>query len=122
VLSERECLPGLPKLEGFALADGGRRLDEEGRAVLEALLPFFALPTLTPERIRREDGDLHLVLGDSGTRVRLDARHAPAQLLKLRVFEESRGSDPLPAAIDLRFQNQVVVRDEGTGLARRRSR
>lgn len=123
LLGPEHCVPGLPRLEGFALDAKGKRLDARSRALLAVLQPFFAVPTLSPAAVRRgEDNLLELVLADSGARVRLDAARAETQLLKLRVFEESLGAEPMPAAIDLRFLDQVVVRDGGGRDAKRRAR
>jgi hypothetical protein len=123
VLGADHCVPGLPRLEGFALDAKGKRLDARSRSLLAALEPFFAVPTLAPAAVRRgDDGQVDLVLADSGARVRLDAARAETQLLKLRVFEESLGAEPMPAAIDLRFLDQVVVRDGGGRDAKRRAR
>lgn len=119
VLDAEHALPGLPRLEGFELEEGGRRLAR--RDLLQAILPLFELPTLAPSRIAlRDEGEaLELQLADSGSQVRLDTERVNAQLLKLRVFEESLAGEPLPGGIDLRFQDQVVVRDTGGRNARR---
>lgn len=123
LLAPEHAVPGLPRLEGFGLDAKGKRLDARSRALLAALQPFFAVPTLAPAEVRRgADGQVELVLADSGTRVRLDAARAETQLLKLRVFEEGLGAEPMPAAIDLRFLDQVVVRDGGGRDAKRRAR
>lgn len=123
VLGEPHCVPGLPRLEGFVLDEKGKRLDGPSRALLSAILPCFAVPTLTPSRVRcGEDGQLDLVLADSGAQVRLDAARLEAELLKLRVFEQSLGTDPMPESIDLRFRDQVVVRNTGGRDAKRRAR
>jgi len=120
-LGDAHRLAGLPVLEGFALGAGGKRLARADRDILRTLLPLFRLPTLAPSRVRRGDsGELDLTLADSGARVRLDAESADSELLKLRVFEESLGSEPMPRDIDLRFEAQVVVRDEGRPHARQR--
>ena len=121
-LGPEHASSGLPLLQGFALAPDGDRLDPQVRPILAALRELFELPTLAPSEVRLDGEELELVLADSGTRVRLDAAHASEQLLKLRIFEESLGSEPLPAAIDLRFEDQVVVREGGIRHASRRSR
>ena len=119
VLAAEHLVPGLPVLEGFSLDAGGKRLRE--RELLAAFAPLFELPTLAPARIalRDEGAGLELQLADSGARVDLDTELVTSQLLKLRVFEQSLGAEPLPARIDLRFQDQVVVRDTGGRDARR---
>jgi cell division septal protein FtsQ len=119
VLSPEHWVEGLPALRGFELDAGGRAL--ERRDVLAAILPLFELPTLAPSRIElAADGDeLDLQLADSGARVRVDADAAAAQLVKLRVFEQSLGGEPMPERVDLRFQDQVVVRNGGGRDARR---
>ena len=123
VLPAEHCLPGLPRLDGFVLDDKGKRLDGAGRTLLAVLAPCFSVPTLSPSAVRcGADGAVELVLADSGSHVRLDAARAETQLLKLRVFEASLGAEPLPGSIDLRFRDQVVVRDGGGRDAKRRSR
>jgi len=119
LLPEGNAVAGLPQLHGFELDAGGRRIAE--RDLLAALMPLFELPTLAPARIelRAEEHELELQLADSGARVRLDPEHVSTQILKLRVFEQSLGGEALPARIDLRFQDQVVVRDTGGRDARR---
>jgi cell division septal protein FtsQ len=117
VLAPEHALAGLPRLDGFELAEGGKVI--ERRDLLAAILPLFELPTLAPSRIALRDEGLELVLADSGAQVRLDSERVTSQLLKLRVFEESLGGEPLPGGIDLRFQDQVVVRDTGGRNARR---
>jgi cell division septal protein FtsQ len=119
VLGPEHQLPGLPELEGFTLDAQGERLAE--RELFAHLAPLFELPTLVPARITlgRDGSELELQLADSGSRVQLDAELVSSQLLKLRVFEQSLGAEPLPARIDLRFQDQVVVRDTGGRDARR---
>lgn len=123
VLPAGHCVAGLPRLEGFELDAKGKRLDAPGRALLAVLVPCFTVPTLSPVAVRCGAGNqVELVLADSGTRVRLDAARAATQLLKLRVFEQSRGAEPMPGSIDLRFLDQVVVRDGGGRDAKRRAR
>jgi cell division septal protein FtsQ len=117
VLAAEHALAGLPQLDGFALDGDGRRLVQ--REVFAALQPLFELPTLAPGRVTLDDGALELQLVDSGARVRLDADDAAAQILKLRVFEQSLGGEPMPDRVDLRFQDQIVVRDTGGRDARR---
>lgn len=121
-LPPEHAVAGLPLLSGFALDANGERLDRGLQPVLDAVRDLFALPTLAPSEVRLSGRNLELVLADSGSRVRLDAGHAAAQLLKLRIFEESLGGEPLPATIDLRFADQVVVRQGGVRHASRRSR
>jgi hypothetical protein len=116
VLGAEHVWPGLPVLQGFALDSKAQRLAPEARTLLAALVPLFDIPTLAPSTVAwQEPDDLRLVLADSGAEVRLDASHADSELLKLRVFEESLGSAPMPGVIDLRFQDQVVVRNGGGG-------
>lgn len=121
-LGPEHASAGLPLLQGFALGPKGDRLDPQVRPILAAMRELFELPTLVPSQVRLEGEEIELVLADSGTRVRLDAAQASQQLLKLRIFEESLGSEPLPASIDLRFADQVVVREGGVRHASRRSR
>jgi cell division septal protein FtsQ len=120
-LAAEHALPGLPRLVGFDLEPSGKRLQPRGRSVLAALHRWLDGPTLAPAEIRLDEREVDLVLADTGTRVRLDPAELEPELLKLRVFEQSLGSDPLPASIDLRFQNQVIVREKGTGNATRRA-
>ena len=116
VLGSEHVWPGLPLLHGFGLDAKARRLDPAARTLLSALLPLFDIPTLAPAAVEwQEPDDVRLVLADSGTQVRLDASRADTEILKLRVFEESLGSEPMPGVIDLRFQDQVVVRNGGGG-------
>jgi cell division septal protein FtsQ len=122
-LDAAHAVAGLPLLVGFEWNSKGDRLTPEARALLDHIRMLCELPTLAPSEVRLEpEGEMQLVLADSGTRVRLDAARADTQLRKLRVYEEGLGSDPLPAAIDLRFANQIVVRDGGVRRASRRSR
>jgi cell division septal protein FtsQ len=122
-LDPAHALPGLPLLVGFEWNAKGDRLTPAGLSLLRTVRPLCELPTLAPSEVRlEEDGDLQLVLADSGTRVRLDAARANLQLRKLRVYEEGLGSDPLPGSIDLRFANQIVVRDGGVRRASRSAR
>jgi cell division septal protein FtsQ len=121
-LASEHALPGLPRLIGFELEPNGKRLQSRGRTVLAAFARLLDLPTLTPSEIRLEQAEIDLVLADTGTRVRLDPAALAPGLTKLRVFEQSLGQDPMPACIDLRFQDQVVVREKGTGNASRRPR
>jgi cell division protein FtsQ len=121
-LAAQHALPGLPHLVGFELDPSGKRLQPHGRELLATLHRLLDVPALCPSEIRLEERELDLVLADTGTRVRLDPAALEPQILKLRVFEESLGSDPLPGSVDLRFQDQIVVREKGTGNARRRSR
>jgi cell division septal protein FtsQ len=121
-LGPEHAVAGLPLLTGFALEPSGERLDRDLQPILGAVRELFELPTLAPSEVRLAGRELELVLADSGSRVRLDAAHAADQLLKLRIFEESLGGEPLPAAIDLRFADQVVVREGGIRRASRRSR
>ncbi len=116
LLGVEHVWPGMPLLHGFGLDAKARRLDPAARALLAALVPLFDIPTLAPSAVEwQEPDDVRLVLADSGAKVRLDASRADTELLKLRVFEESLGSEPMPGAIDLRFQDQVVVRNGGGG-------
>jgi len=121
-LASEHALRGLPRLVGFELDPGGKRLQERGRTVLTALRGLLDAPTLAPAEIRLAENEIDLVLADTGTRVRLDPAAVEPQLLKLRVFEASLGSEPLPASIDLRFEAQIVVREQGTRNASRRPR
>jgi cell division septal protein FtsQ len=122
VLGAEHVADGLPRLVGFELDVKGKRLDPRSARVMEEIQQLCPVPTLAPAEIRIDGDDLQLVLAESGTRVQLDASRAATQLRKLRIYEESLGSDAMPAAIDLRFQNQVVVRDGGVRRASRRAR
>jgi len=115
MLAKHPSIQGLVRLDGFALDGRRRRLAPEGRALLDAVRAALAEPALRPATIQwvPETGDVALVLGPSGTRVRCDADDLESQLLKLRILARSLDGEPLPAWIDLRFDDQVVVREEG---------
>ena len=122
VLGARHALAGLPQLVGFELEPGGKRVAAPGREILRQVRALLDTPLLVPARVELQDDEMQLVLADSGTRVRADAAHLEAQLLKLRIFASSLGGEPFPESIDLRFQDQIVVRPErrAHALARRR--
>jgi cell division septal protein FtsQ len=107
VLETVPAFPGLPVLAGFEVR--GDRLEADGRRLLRALGPRLDAAGLAPARIEKSGGTLLLVLR-IGTRVRLDADRVDACLLKLRLYEGSLAAGPMPAEIDLRFQDQIVVR------------
>lgn len=121
-LGAEHVLDGLPLLVGFELDAKGDRLVPRGRTVLAVVRQMLEFPSLAPSEVRLDGDDLRLVLADSGSRVRLDAPRVEAEFLKLRIFEQSLGLEPMPAAIDLRFRDQVVVRGGGGRVASRRSR
>ena len=121
-LDAEHALEGLPHLVGFELEPGGERLAAPGRSVLASLNRRLSEPALQPSEIRLAEHEVDLVLADTGTRVRLDPAGLEAQLRKLRVFEATLGEEPLPASVDLRFQDQVVVREKRMGHAGRRAR
>ncbi len=101
--------PTLPRLHGFALRSG--RLETPGVRVLHALEELRTLPALRTERVERDGAEVVFTLARTGTRVRMRIAALDGQLHKLRVYEQSLGTDDLPAHIDLRFRHQVVVRD-----------
>ena len=106
-LDSAHAVAGLPVLAGFAVR--GDRLEPEGRRLLRALGRRLDAAGLAPARIERRDDTLLLVLRQ-GTRVRLHVDRVEAELQKLRLYEGSLEAGSMPAEIDLRFQDQVVVR------------
>ena len=124
VLGAEHAVLGLPKWSGFALDSDGRRLEPTGRALLRAVESLLDSPALVPAEVRRTDDNLEIVLAESGCRARLQPERLEAQLLKLRILVQGLGHDPLPASVDLRFRDQVVVRrasGEGRATSRRQS-
>jgi cell division septal protein FtsQ len=115
ICDAERAVDGLPRLVGFDLAARGDRLASEAGAMLHAVRTLLDVPTLVPSEVRLEKETVQLLLADTGTRVKLDAHHLEEGLLKLRIFEQSQGVTPLPASIDLRYENQVVVRGGGGG-------
>jgi cell division septal protein FtsQ len=118
-------LAGLPRLVGFPCSADGRGLEPEGRAVLRAVLDVLRDPALAPAVVTWDAATdrLELELAHGGERVLCDAGRAASQLLKLRILARSLGSEPLPASMDLRFADQVVVRNlPGGGHGARRPR
>lgn len=113
VVAAPASVAGLPRLRGFPLAEGGKSLEARAARLYRELRPLLEQPALVPESIALEAEDLRLVLAETGAQVRLDAARAPQQIHKLRVFERSLGGEMLPESIDLRFQDQVVVRSRG---------
>ena len=107
VLDSAPALAGLPILAGYEVR--GDRLDPDGTRLLRALGHRLDAAGLAPARIEKSGGTLLLVLR-VGTRVRLDADRVDAELLKLRLYESSLAAGPMPAEIDLRFQDQIVMR------------
>lgn len=100
--------PGLPILSGFEVRGG--RAEPAARHVLAALESLYDDPALRPTRVEREGADdvlFHLAASDSRVRMRITALEV--QLHKLRLYEQSLGTAPLPAQLDLRFRHQIVV-------------
>ncbi len=109
----RHSDPGLPRLRGFSTHNG--RLEPAGVRVLDALEQLRTFPALRVERVERNDEDVAFHLARSRTRVRMRLAALDLQLHKLRLYEESLGAAEMPAVVDLRFRQQVVVRGEAGG-------
>lgn len=118
---ESPALAGLPRLRGFAIQANGKALEAGAARLYRELRPLLEQPSLVPESIELRDDEVLLVLAETGSQVRMDAARAAQQIQKLRVFERSLGEDRFPETIDLRFQDQVVVRAKGgrRGIGRR---
>ncbi len=124
VLLRAPALPGMPRLVGFACTADGRGLEPEGRAVLRSVMDVLQDPALAPAVVTWDAGadHLELQLANAGERVFCDAGRAASQLLKLRILTRSLETEPLPAWMDLRFADQIVVRTKGGGNGARRGR
>lgn len=124
VLDRAPALAGMPRLIGFTPTADGRGLEPEGREVLGAVLDLLQDPALAPAVVTWDAGAdrLELELANAGEQVLCDAGRAAPQLLKLRILAHSLDPEPLPARIDLRFADQVVVRSKGGGDGARRGR
>jgi len=124
VLERVPALPGMPRLVGFTCTSDGRGLEPEGRAVLRSVMDVLQDPALAPAVVTWDAAAdrLELQLANAGERVLCDAGRAASQLLKLRILTRSLEAEPLPAWMDLRFTDQIVVRKKGGGHGARRGR
>jgi cell division septal protein FtsQ len=104
----------LPLLSGIAAPREGR-VDDTTRALLRALHDSLPTAAVRLSHIERQAEGWMLTLSDGGTRVRLSQEAVPVQLEKLRVYEQSLAQGDMPATIDLRWRDQIILQGQPGG-------
>jgi len=109
VLDAKHALPGVTRIRGFALADGGTRLEPESARLLACVQRGLARAGIAVGRVERRGDDLQLQVSGSDSRLLLSARAVDAGLGKLALLRPVLSAPELPSRVDLRFRDQIVI-------------
>ena len=110
-------LQDLPLLTGIAPPVEGR-VDELTAHLLQALHQHLPTAAVRLSKIERQEDGWMLTLAETGTYVRVGERGLAAQIEKLRVYEQSLAQGEMPAALDLRWRDQIILERQPGGNQR----
>ncbi len=116
VLDASLAVPGLPCLRGFVLDAKRQRLEPEAARQCAALLAGMTRAGLAIAAAERRGDDLVVTLQQSRVEVRFAADDLDTGLRKLSMLLCRFEPADLPARVDLRFRDQIVLE---SGEARR---